>query len=100
MRLLRQNHRELSTTRKILFIIVLITFCGNFIPITIDTAAIWGNYVRNRPATLGLMYALSNATTAAISSAGWWFLYKMIEKEGNTMHTEHKAERKRIRDKR
>lgn len=78
---LRDQPHRLHWSQKLLFSILLVTMLGNFIPILIDTAALVGWYTRAQPPALGVAYAFSNAITAAVSSFGWWFFYRMIDKE-------------------
>jgi len=65
--------------RKGLFILSLIIFLGNFIPIAIDAATYFADLERSvstvRP--LALWYSFSNATTAFLSAFTIWLLYRM-----------------------
>jgi hypothetical protein len=78
---LRRNHKPLNTYRLVLYITMLVTFIGNLVPIAIDVAALTGGYDRANPPLLAIAYAFSNASTSAVSAFGWWFIYRMVEKE-------------------
>ncbi len=80
LRLLRRTETEYTAVRIVLITLVGITFIGQFIPIIIDTSTLLRD-VTGTPDGLLIAYALSNAITAVISSAGWWVLYRIIEKE-------------------
>lgn len=80
--LLRDNYSpELRGTRIILFVLAMVIFVGNFVPILIDTLTIFGSVARSQPLTIGITYAYSNALTAAVAGITFWLLYRSIERE-------------------
>lgn len=77
--LTKLEKRKVYLARKVLFGLAVIIFCGNFIPIIIDTITIFGNEL-SRPAQLkaiSVLYAGSNALTAMFSAIFIWALYKI-----------------------
>ena len=85
------RNRPLNATRRMVFVLVLITFLGNAIPILIDTAALTGHYTRRQPPLLGITYAFSNALTSAVSAVGWWYFYKLVKREYITLQPDSKG---------
>ncbi len=74
---------ELLPFRKTLNRLSLAILVGNFIPIIIDVLTITAHDSLRRedsPSTIGIMYAVSNAVTAAISAYLIWTLYKQAAK--------------------
>lgn len=68
----------LQNFRRVLFYLSLAIFVGNFIPILIDALTIAANLEgRSNPAPIGIAYAISNASTAMLSSIFVWVLYRM-----------------------
>lgn len=67
--------------RKLLFILSLVIFAGNLIPIIVDGGTVIGQVVgRNpHPKAISVAYAVSNACVALISSILIWVLYKLAE---------------------
>ena len=65
--------------RKALFILSLIIFVGNFVPIAIDTLTVFSDVDRSTTqlSTISLWYAFSNAATAFLSAFTIWLLYRM-----------------------
>lgn len=65
--------------RKGLFILSLIIFLGNFIPIVIDWLTVSSDLPRavSTVPTISLWYAFSNAATAFLSAFTIWLLYRM-----------------------
>jgi membrane associated rhomboid family serine protease len=80
-KVLKKQIRDLTLVRRILFYFGLTLLLANVVPIVIDIAALSGEYVRQPVASLGVMYAFSNATFAAISGAAWFYLYRTVERE-------------------
>lgn len=77
--LTKYERRKVYLARKVLFALAVIIFCGNFIPIIIDTITLLGNDL-SRPANLkaiSVLYAGSNALTAMFSAIFIWALYKV-----------------------
>lgn len=65
--------------RKALFILSLIIFFGNFVPIAIDLLTVTSELSRAVEVvpTISLWYAFSNAITAFLSAFTIWLLYRM-----------------------
>lgn len=65
--------------RRILFVLALGIFFGNFIPIFIDALTIFNIVTRstNRVNTIGIAYSVSNALVFALSALLIWILYRM-----------------------
>lgn len=83
---LKKTYTQYEKSRIILACLVLLTFAGNFLPIAIDSASLFGlDYAGN----LLIPYAFSNAITAASSGIGWWMLRKQSEIERTKAETEH-----------
>ena len=82
-RLLRVRVPEqLERFRQVLFGLSLVIFVGNFIPILIDTLTLFANLQgRPNPSAIGIAYALSNATTAVLSSVLVWVIYRLARSE-------------------
>jgi hypothetical protein len=72
---------EIKRFRKVLFILSIVIFVGNFIPIIIDSITLlYGN--PGRPAAvrpISLMYAVSNASVAFFSAYLIHLLYKLAD---------------------
>lgn len=74
-----QVDANLRLYRRALFILSLIIFFGNFVPILIDYLTAFSDLQRSvstvRP--ISLWYSFSNATTAFLSAFTIWLLYVM-----------------------
>jgi hypothetical protein len=69
---------EVNRFRKVLFMLSLAIFLGNFVPIFIDAATLFVE--TGRPTNLkaiSVAYAFSNALTSLCSSFLIWLLYKL-----------------------
>lgn len=74
---------ELLPFRRTLNRLSVSLLIGNIIPIVIDVVTIVATNSLERedtPSVIGVMYAISNCTTAAISAYLIWTLYKQAEK--------------------
>lgn len=69
--------RDVVIFRRVLFILALIIFLGQFVPILIDIATLVANAKRTNPNILGVAYGLSNAFTALLSSIAFWLVYRI-----------------------
>lgn len=69
---------SLKKFRMRLLYLSIVIFIGNLIPILIDTLTIFAD-LRGRPAPhpIGIAYAVSNATTAIVSSILIWGVYRI-----------------------
>ena len=67
--------------RRLLFILSLVVLFGNFIPITIDYFTIFSGLEQRAvsPTNIGILYAISNATTSVFFSLLVWGIYKLAE---------------------
>lgn len=97
----RHTTTPYGRVRGILIILVGIAFIGQFVPILIDGSTIIKQYDGKVGPLLG-NYALSNAITSAVSSIGWWMLYRSVDKamkdngeEKNQLMTEEEANEKK-----
>lgn len=88
-KILRTTTTDYSSVRKVLIFLVFLTFCGNFVPILIDSATLLAKVSRTTPNTLGVSYAFSNAITAAVSAVGWFVLYRLIAIEQIVLQKQH-----------
>lgn len=70
---------ELKVFRKILFLLAVVIFLGNLVPIIIDTLTVISHIHRstNQVNTVGLLYAVSNTLTATMSALLIWIMYRM-----------------------
>lgn len=74
------QRRNVYLARKVLFALSIVILAGNLIPIIIDSITILdANSLGRNPNIpfISVGYALSNATTAAVSSLMIWALYKI-----------------------
>jgi hypothetical protein len=84
---------EARHVRLVLMLMAAIIWCGQLIPIAIDTATLFVDTKRSNPSTLGISYAVSNASTAIVSSILFWLMYRLIERENVKLVKSHKDNR-------
>jgi len=73
---------DIKTFRLVLFIMCAVILTGNFVPIAIDAATLFGGYSgRANPSSLGVLYAFSNCTTAIVSAVLIWLMYRIAAKD-------------------
>ena len=90
VKLLRQHRGgEDSGLRKILVTLSTVIFLGQFVPIIIDSLTLFSDVQRSKPTTIGVMYAYSNATTAAFASFLLWVIYRVAAKSQVRLKREH-----------
>lgn len=90
LHLIKKTDTDLDSTRKLLFLLVFIALLGNIVPIIIDLITFLEPDSRSNPSPLGVLYAYSNAITAAVVALGWWFLYRLIQHESKQMRADNK----------
>lgn len=67
---------EYRSMRRLLFVLVLIAFLGNMVPVYLEASILVGPIPRD----LGVLYALSNAVTALAIAAVLCALYWLADK--------------------
>lgn len=81
----RRADQEIHRFRKLLFALALVITASNFIPIVIDALTLFANLeYRDNPQPIGILYAISNATTAVISAAALLAIYRLAGNNDNT----------------
>lgn len=78
----RKMQRDLIWFRRVLFLLALVIFVGNFIPMGIDIVTVLGLVTRSAHHinTVGLYYTGSNTLVAFTSSVLIWMLYRLAAK--------------------
>lgn len=73
---------QLRTFRKVLFLLALIVFIGNLIPIVVDLLTVFSKIHRvvSRTNMAGVVYALSNDLVSLSSSVFIWYMYRVAAK--------------------
>lgn len=77
-----RTQSQLVWFRRVLFVLALAIFFGNFIPIAIDTLTITSSVTRSTQHVnpIGIAYAVSNALVFSFSAILIWVTYKMAQR--------------------